>query len=200
MTLQVGRSLKLTPIESELVQQAKHGEMAAFQEIFEHFKSPVYNFVLRMIGQPEDAEDVVQNVFVKVYQKFHLLRDTGYFSTWLFSIAKNEAINHSKRQQRKRHDSIEKYDDRQQNRLSGQQNNNPETESVRGDMEHQVQIALEQVPETYRAAFVLGVLEGYSYKEVAKILGCSVNNVKSRVFRARALLTEKLKPYFNIKG
>jgi RNA polymerase sigma-70 factor (ECF subfamily) len=73
---------------------------------------------------------------------------------------------------------------------------NPEHETVDAELQEAVRQALNEVPEAYRAAFVLGVLEGYSYKEVGKILGCSVNNVKSRVFRARAVMSEKLRPYF----
>jgi RNA polymerase sigma-70 factor (ECF subfamily) len=127
------------------------------------------------------------------------LRDAQAFKGWLFSAAKNEAINYLRQHRRRRLDSLEKYnEDKMELPIESDdlRNSNPEHETVDAELQEAVQQALNEVPEVNRAAFVLGVLEGYSYQEVGKILGCSVNNVKSRVFRARAVMSQKLRPYF----
>lgn len=183
----------------ELIEQAKAGDTAAFRRLFERHKQPVFNFIARMIGHHHDAEDILQEVFVKVYWNLASLRDAQAFKGWLFSAARNEAINYLRKYRRRRLDSLEKYNaDKMElpNVSDDSRHANPEREAVDAELQEAVRQTLNEVPEAYRAAFVLGVLEGYSYKEVGKILGCSVNNVKSRVFRARAVMSEKLRPYF----
>jgi RNA polymerase sigma-70 factor (ECF subfamily) len=152
-----------------------------------------------MTGHRQDAEDILQEVFVKVYRNLSALRDVQAFNGWLFSTAKNESINHLRKHRRRQLDSLEQYHEGKMEPTTGSddpRHANPEDKMVDADLQEVVQRALNEVPEIYRAAFILGVLEGYSYKEVAKILGCSVNNVKSRVFRARAMMSQKLRPYF----
>lgn len=183
----------------ELIDQAKSGDPEAFRRLFEQYQQPVFNFIARMIGHHHDAEDILQEVFVKVYWNLAALRDAQSFQAWLFSAAKNEAINYLRKYRRRRHDSLEKYnEDKMQLPVvsDDSRQTNPEHETVDAELQEAVRQALKEVPEVNRAAFVLGVLEGYSYKEVGKILGCSVNNVKSRVFRARAVMCQKLQPYF----
>lgn len=183
----------------ELIEQAKSGDTAAFRRLFEQHKQPVFNFIARMIGHHHDAEDILQEVFVKVYWNLAALRDAQAFKGWLFSAARNEAINYLRKYRRRRLDSLEKYNEDKMELPAvsdDSRHTNPEHETVDAELREAVRQALNEVPEAHRAAFVLGVIEGYSYKEVGKILGCSVNNVKSRVFRARAVMSEKLRPYF----
>lgn len=149
-----------------------------------------------MLGNPQDAEDVLQEVFLKIYRKLPTLREDHAFSEWLFSAAKNEALNHLRKH--KQLDSLDRLaeDNMDQSVIHPQPHDNPELVTARTEMQVIVQRALAEIPEAQRAAFVLGVLDGYSYKEVATMLDCSVNNVKLRVFRARAAISEKLRPYF----
>ncbi|MFQ5640893.1 MAG: RNA polymerase sigma factor [bacterium] len=185
--------------EHELIIQAKQGESDAFKKLFEFYSQKVYNFVLRMLGNSHDAEDIVQEVFVKMYRKLPSLRDPDYFSTWLFSVAKNESINFLNRQRRKNMDSIHNESENLAHKLAAKddmQNPSPQGQSEYSDLEMHLQAALSEIPEINRSAFILGVIQGYSYNEVGKILGCSVSNVKSRVFRARMLLSKKLRPYY----
>ncbi len=190
--------LKQIKNELELIEKAKQGETDAFQQLFEAYKVPVYNFVLRMIGRVHDAEDILQEVFVKMHQKLPTLRESKYFTAWLFRVAKNETINYLNKHRRKAFDSIENYEqsfvDNVMMAETGEQNN-PGDETEQVELEQTLQKALNELPETIRASFILGVIEGYSYKEVATMLDCSINNVKTRVFRARTLLNKKLRPY-----
>ncbi|MCA9742607.1 MAG: sigma-70 family RNA polymerase sigma factor [Deferribacteres bacterium] len=188
-----------TENEAALVAQASDGDIDAFRELFERYQSPVFHFITKMVGQPEDAEDITQIVFVRVHRKLASLRDKQAFAKWLFTTARNESINHLRRKNAKQAASLEAM---QENKMPVEPKNadhhtyNPEQMAAHRDMDDIVQQALNDIPEINRSAFVLGVLEGYSYKEVGAMLGCSVNNVKLRVFRARALLSEKLRPYF----
>ena len=183
----------------ELIEQAKSGDAKAFRQLFEQHKQPVFSFIARMIGHHHDAEDILQEVFVKVYWNLSTLRDAQAFKGWLFSAARNESINYLRKYRRRRLDSLEKYNEDKMElpaMSDDSRHTNPEHEAVDAELQNAVRLALNEVPEVYREAFILGVLEGYSYKEVGKILGCSVTNVKSRVFRARAVMSEKLRPYF----
>jgi RNA polymerase sigma-70 factor (ECF subfamily) len=194
--------LRLKPAAPDhaLIEQARQRQPEAFRKLFEIYKTPVYNFVARMIGQPQDAEDVVQEVFVKIYNKLATLRETRYFTTWLFSIAKHEAFNFArKHRNRKRRVLADSEAMNEQEETAPLHDHQPEREIFDRELDDLLQEALNAVPEINRAAFILGVLEEYSYKEVAEMLGCSENNVKSRVFRARAVIGEKLGPYLKAR-
>lgn len=180
--------------EQELIARVKSGDIAAFRTLFEAYHVPVYGFVLRFLGSAHDAEDVTQEVFVKAYRRIKSLRDARYFSSWLFRIAKNQALNYMERQRNKQVDSLEADRERVEHSLNDEPAASPQDNVEMAELEGLLQSALNDLPETLRSAFVLGVIEGHSYKEVAEILKCSVGNVKARVFRARSLLTSKLKP------
>lgn len=197
------RETRLTHVEEEptLVEKASSGDTASFHKLFEHYQQPVFNFITRIVGRPDDAEDITQEVFVRIYRKLPSLREPKAFSTWLFTTARNESINHLRRKGRQQHSSLEAMQENVVNIKPLNKNpdkHNPERIATESEMHSIVQQALNAIPEINRSAFVLGVLEGYSYKEVAETLGCSVTNVKLRVFRARALLSQKLRPYFNV--
>lgn len=188
--------MRPTALDPTLFEQARAQQPAAFRRLFDLYKTPVFNFVVRMIGRREDAEDVVQEVFVKLYRKLDTLREPKYFTTWLFSIAKNEAINYARKHRRKGVDTLDAATPEGEDAVLA--------ETLAPEMEHEIiarereallEAALGEVPEINRAAFILGVLEEYSYKEVAEMLGCTENNVKSRVFRARVVISAKLKAY-----
>lgn len=185
------------PNEHELIGLVRQGDKSAFKELFEAYQLPVYNFLLRMLGAAHDAEDVTQEVFVKVYRKVASLNDVTHFSSWLFRIAKNEALNFAQRRRPRNTDSFQDDPDRLDRQLASE---NPEAQpsphkQVESDeLQTLLQTALDELPETMRITFVLGVLEGYSYREVAEVMRCSVGNVKARVFRARSLLSQQLRP------
>ncbi len=153
-----------------------------------------------MLGNDEEAADVTQEVFFKVYKKIQTLRDPGYFSTWLFSIAKNEAISLARQKKHKNHTSIDQSDDDDvQRQIQDYSILDPDKKLLNEEFERIFQNILSELPDIYRIAFILGVLEGYSYEEVAKIMNCSVGNVKSRVFRARSRIAQKLNKIYSPK-
>ena len=191
----------MKPTEADLrhITQAQGGDVESFRILFDKYHRPVFNFIARMTGNSHDAEDIVQNVFIKIHAKLGSLQEPQAFTSWLFSTARNESINYIRKEKRHRYDSVEETTDsavESTMRQEKQRQLNPAQLLEDKDLSATVQDALNDIPDIHREAFLLGVLEGHSYKEVAEILDCSVNNVKARVFRARALLTKKLRPYF----
>jgi len=186
--------LKLAKNEGHIIKQAIEGDEQSFRTLFEAYQQPIYNFIFRMLGSQDEAADATQEVFFKVYKRLSTLRNPEYFSTWLFSIAKNEAITSTRRRKSKNHSSLDDIDERMlQPLVEPDHSFEPDEQVLNKEFETIFQKALLEIPEIYRVAFVLGVLENQPYEEVAKMLGCSVGNIKSRVFRARAHLAKKLK-------
>ena len=191
--------MKLVENEEKLIEQAVEGDEIAFQTLFGAYQNAIYNFIFRMLGNEDESADATQEVFFKVYKKLSSLRNPNFFSTWLFSIAKNEAITMTRRRKTKDHASLSDVDERMLPRpASPDQMINPDVQVQNKEFEMIFQTALNEIPEIYRVAFVLGVIEEMPYEKVAKIIGCTVGNVKSRVFRARAHLANILKKEYAI--
>ena len=188
--------MELVNNQHVLIEQAKRGNETAFRSLFDAYQYPVYHFIYRMLGDVEEAKDISQDVFFKVHKKLGSLRDPRFFSTWLFSIAKNEAITASRRKRKRQSSSIDEFTDGQEaGTFADLLIENPELTYIENEFEEIIQKILNEIPEIYRSAFILGVLQKYPYEEVAKILGCSIGNIKSRVFRARIQILQKLKKY-----
>lgn len=186
--------MKLAKNEGQIIKKAIEGDEQSFRILFEAYQQPIYNFIFRMLGSQEEAADATQEVFFKVYKRLSTLRNPDFFSTWLFSIAKNEAITTTRRRKSKNHSSLSDVDERMlQPLIEPDHSFEPDEQVLNKEFETIFQKALLEIPEIYRVAFVLGVLENQPYEQVAKVLGCSVGNIKSRVFRARAHLAKKLK-------
>ncbi|MBN1996443.1 RNA polymerase sigma factor [candidate division KSB1 bacterium] len=175
--------------QDQIVVLAASGDEKAFKKLFEAFQQPVFNYIYRMLGCVQDAADATQNVFLKVYKKLQSLRNPALFSTWLFSIARNEAVSLMRKNKRKL-DYLQNENNTCLDIIDNQKD--PAQNVMNKEFESIFQQVLTEIPEIYRSAFILGVLEEQSYEEVAKTLGCSVGNIKSRVFRARAFINKKL--------
>ncbi len=171
--------------DSELVRQIQSGEAAAFDELMWRYKRPVVNFIFRMLGNAQDADDVAQDVFVRVYQNLDTYRPETKFSTWLFALARNAAIDRIRWRSRHRTESIESA---------------PEIVSPSGtaeavdarEMGDQIAAAIAKLPEEQKTAIVLSEYHGLSYAEIAGVMRCSEKSVESRLYRARQTLRTAL--------
>ncbi len=183
--------------EQEIIERSRQGDLAAFYQLYQAYRKPLFVFILRMTGNQQDAEDVLQEVFVKAYRQLKSFEKRSAFSTWLFSIAKNETVSFLRRHARRNGNCVA---------LDGNSGwekdtrvplaSDPEADVLHRETERVLQQALSALPEIYRTAFVLGVIEELPYEEISEILGCSVSNVKSRVFRARAKLARWLAKHY----
>ena len=170
------------PGENELVRECLGGDEHAFEVLLRRFQGPVFNAVLRMVRDRDEAADLTQNAFLKAYEQLSTFDPRHKFFSWLYRIAVNEALNHIKRRRR-----LEPLDGDW-----ASANRNPEAELVGSDLSVHVQDALMTLSTEYRTVLVLRHFEGCSYDEIASIVGVQEKTVKSRLFSARTQLKERL--------
>lgn len=173
-------------ISNELVMKASRGDMAAFEEIYKATSAFVYNVALRITNNRDNADEVTQDVFVKVYDN---LRNFGFrssFKTWVYRITANAAINYSKSKARYAHNKVE-YDPVVHD---VQVPDDVRLELDRADSEKRINSILELLDPDQRACIVLREIEELDYRSIADILRININTVRSRLKRARKKLLE----------
>ncbi len=170
------------PDDNELVRGCIDGDERAFEILLLRYQAPVFNAVLRMVRQREEAADLTQTAFVKAYEQLRHFDPAHKFFSWLYRIAINEAINHLKRRG--------KLEPLEGDWTSA--GRSPEEALVGADLSRHVQEALMRVSSDHRAVLVLRHFEGCSYDEIAQILGVPEKTVKSRLFSARQQLKDLL--------
>lgn len=181
--------------DEELISLFQHGNEAAFTQLVSRFKNPLMNFVFRYTGDRDDAEEIVQETFVKLFRNRHAYRPIAKFSTWLYTVAGNLARTALRRKKRGTVLSIfrRRSDD------TGGDYEIPDTrysserdaeESFRTEM---IQKALLSLEEIHREIVILSDIQELSYEEITQITGLKMGTVKSRLNRARAELRVLLK-------
>jgi len=193
----------MAPLEdpdSVLMLRVKRGDMGAFEELVDKYKQPVVNLMFRMVHDLDEAEDLAQNVFVRVYRSASRYEVSAKFSTWLFTIARRLCLNEIRRRGRHPAESldtsgVEIEGERQVRQYEDVKAFSPPEAFLQGELEEKIQQALAALPEKQRLAIAMCRQEELSYEEIAEALGCSVSATKSLIHRAREALKEKLKPY-----
>ncbi len=177
----------------DLVARVKAGDDAAFDGLMERYKRPVLSFVYRMIGDADEAQDVAQDVFVRVYQALHKPRfrqRDARFSSWLFQVARHAAIDVLRKRRRR---PLEWLSPRHE---QGATLSDPEPDAAgrlaATELGRQIAAAAAELPEKQRAIFILADYEGLSYAEIAAVMRCSVKSVETRLYRARQSLRLRL--------
>lgn len=168
-----------------LVARSQAGDMDAFAELIRRYQGPVAQFCLRMVGSMQDAEELAQDTFVRVYRHLNRLTPQAKFSTLLFGIARNLALNFlrdSKRRGRDVTDSIEGRMD------IGSDVTRPDRKACVGEIESAIGCALMSLSNEHREILVLRELNGLDYDAIADVLGCPKGTVRSRLARAREQL------------
>ena len=168
-----------------LIQEVLSGNDDAFAELLARYKNLVYSVIMRMVNDPEEANDLAQEVFIKVYQNLDKYQPTYKFSTWLIRIATNHVIDY----RRKRKQELVNLDDVEMEAASSE---TPEAVVLQKEGRRSVAEALKSLPEMYRIPIVLYHQQGLSYQEIADILGEPLSKVKNRIFRGRRMLKEYL--------
>lgn len=183
-----------------LVERARTGDLQAFERLVAHYQDRVYNYVLRMIYDPVEAQDIAQETFVRAWQGLARFRGASSFQTWLYRIASNLAIDAARSRKRRGlvtvsldepvtgADSSELEHD-----LPDEGTHGPAETLEQQELRREVWQAVGELSDKLRPVVVLADLQGLSYGEIAKILGCPVGTVKSRLFNARSQLREKLR-------
>lgn len=170
--------------------QSRSTRRVAMGILYERFRERVYNVALRVVGNADEASDVLQDVFLLLFRKIHRFREQAFFASWVYRITVNVSLDHLRRRRRAPLPTSEEAlldAPRDTGELSG-----PERRLAGRDLERHVRSALHRLSPRLRIVIVLRYLEGLAYGDIAEILECSVGTVKSRLNRAHAAMRREL--------
>jgi RNA polymerase sigma-70 factor, ECF subfamily len=189
------------PVSDELalVRAAKNGDIGAFEELVKRYDRNVFRIAQHITQNREDAEDVVQDAFLKAYGNLNQFQEQSKFYTWLVRIAVNEALMKLRRRRPERMVSLDedvKTDEDSIPREVADWSPNPEQQYNQAELKQILSKTINGLPPSFRTVFVLRDVEGLSTEETAEALNLSIPAVKSRLLRARLQLRERLTKYF----
>ncbi len=183
----------MAEVDSALVTEAKSGNVKAFEELIKSHQKRVYNIALKMTGNPDDAYDMAQEVFIRAYKSIANFRGDASFSTWIYRITKNVCFDELRKRKRRKTVSLDEeveMEDGSVKRQIKDESADPEEIHERKVLKEKVRDALKELCQEHRFVLVLRDLQGYSYEEISQITECPVGTVKSRISRARAALKD----------
>lgn len=182
----------------ELVRLAQEGDTSAFDELVRRHYARIYALAYHLVGNREDAEDVAQAAFIRAYRGLERFRGAAAFSSWMYRITINNALNHLKQRRRRQALSLEETG-------SGEiragpvpplvHRDTPAREAQLAELHQKLNEALQSLSEKHRTVVVLHDIEGLPHDEIARIMGCSEGTVRSRLFYAHQLLQGLLSEY-----
>jgi RNA polymerase sigma-70 factor (ECF subfamily) len=189
------------PVSDELtlVRAAKAGDMRAFEELVKRYDRNVFRIAQHITQNREDAEDVVQDAFLKAYGNLEQFQEQSKFYTWLVRIAVNEALMKLRRRRPERTVSLDQEVQTEEDSMPREVADwspNPEQQYNQAELRDILGKTIQGLPSGFRTVFVLRDVEGLSTEETAEALGLSIPAVKSRLLRARLQLRERLSKYF----
>lgn len=177
----------------ELVQRFKKGEKEIFEKLVRRYQHKVYNTTYRMLGNREDAGDLAQETFIRVYQNLDRFKEKANFSTWLFRITTNLCRDQLRKRKREpATSSLTNSGDGEQEILIPDNQYSPEKVSIEQERKREIQNQLGKLPLEQREILILRDIQDFSYHQIAEILKISPGTVKSRLSRARRSLRDKL--------
>ena len=184
-------------VDQQLVERAQRGDKQAFGLLVEKYQRKLARLISRLVRDPGEVEDVTQEAFVKAYRALPSFRGDSAFYTWLYRIGINTAKNYLVAMGRRAPTSTEVEAEEAEGYDGGEllrEISTPESLLLTKEIAGTVNQAIEALPEELRSAIQLRELEGMSYEEIAKLMDCPVGTVRSRIFRAREAIAERLKP------
>lgn len=170
-------------LDDILIEEAKE-DPSAFAELVSRYQDRLYNFLYRMTGSREDAQDLAQETFLRIYKALARFRQGSPFSPWMYKIAVNLAINH--RKSRRPTEGLE------EDFASTNRDGSPEEYAERREAQQRIHSAIQELPAAYRAVVILRHMDELSYDEIAQALDIPLGTAKVRLHRARLMLQEKL--------
>lgn len=183
--------------EKEIIERCKRGDLGAFNELIKKYEKQVYNFAYRLTGNYDDANDVAQDAFLRVFNAIQSFRGDSSFSTWLFRITTNVFLDERKKRRAHPQTSLDEQLDLEESSVVRQIEDPGPTPDLLVEGKERGQILHEAVgalPEYQRTMVVLYHSEQKSYEEIAEVMQLPIGTVKSRLNRARLALKEKLSP------
>lgn len=200
-TLQTGKAVKIKsgnsePLDQDLVARVQQGDKSAYDLLVIKYQHKIIQLVNRYVKDPAEAQDVAQEAFIKAYRAIGKFRGDSAFYTWLYRIAINTAKNYLVARSRRSSDyEIDIQDAEQvQNAPELKGMDTPEQNLINEEIIQTIKSAIDKLPEEMRMAITLREFEGMSYEEIAEAMACPVGTVRSRIFRAREAIDNKLNP------
>jgi RNA polymerase sigma-70 factor, ECF subfamily len=183
-------------LDEDLVLRVQRGDRAAFDLLVIKYQHKIIQLVNRYIKDPSEAQDVAQEAFIKAYRALGNFRGDSAFYTWLYRIAINTAKNYLVSRSRRSSDHQVDVQDAEaiENAPQLQGMETPERLLLNQEIINTIKTAIEKLPEEMRTAIMLREFEGMSYEEIAEAMDCPVGTVRSRIFRAREAIDNKLNP------
>ena len=182
--------------DKEIIERVKNGDKKAYDLLVLKYQQRVINLISRFVKNYADALDVSQETFIKAYKALPNFRGESAFYTWLYRIAVNTAKNHLTVQSRKITKSD--YDVTEIEQIEGNmtltEQTTPENLLIKDELQETILNTIENLPEDLKSAIMLREIEGLSYEEIAAVMECPVGTVRSRIFRARETIDNKIKP------
>ena len=184
-------------VDQQLVVRAQHGDQQAFGLLVSKYQRKLARLLSRLIRDPAEVEDVAQETFIKAYRALGNFRGDSAFYTWLYrsgiNTAKNYLVSQGRRAPTRTDFDSEEAETFEDGDLL-RDINTPERMLLSKQIGETVNSAMEDLPEDLRTAIMLREIEGMSYEDIAKMMDCPIGTVRSRIFRAREAVAEKLRP------
>jgi RNA polymerase sigma-70 factor, ECF subfamily len=184
-------------IDQQLVERAQRGEKHAFELLVSKYQRKLARLLSRFIRDPTEVEDVTQEAFIKAYRALPSFRGDSAFYTWLYRIGINTAKNYLVAMGRRAPTTTDIDSEEAEGFEDGEHLrdlNTPENQMMSRQVAETVNQTLEELPEELRTAITLREIEGLSYEDIANIMNCPIGTVRSRIFRAREAIAERLRP------
>lgn len=181
--------------EEILIRKASKGDSSAFETLVVTYEKGVYNLAFRLVGDREDAMDITQDVFLKAFQALPRFRGDSRFSTWIYRVCVNASLDHLRKKQKQPSRSLDEplaLKESSVTREVADENENVEDSVEVKFLSSDVMATLKELDPAHRAIILLSDVQGYSYQEIADILGLSMGTVKSRLHRARNMVRKLL--------
>jgi len=185
-------------IDQQLVERVQRGDKHSFDLLVIKYQRRLARLLSQFIRDQTEVEDIAQETFIKAYRALPSFRGDSAFYTWLYRIGINTAKNFLVSQGRKVPTTVNGFDNEDAENFEGadalREMNTPESELMGKQVAQTVNQSLDSLPEELRTAIILREIEGLGYEEIANIMGCPIGTVRSRIFRAREAVAEKLRP------
>lgn len=179
-------------VDVALMLETAKGNERAFRQLIERHQNAVIGTVARMLNDAHEAEDIAQQVFIRLWNSAPKWRHDAKFTTYLYTIMRNLVFNESRRRSRKKEISLEEQQENHPAAMRADEGLSPDEGMEKRELHRSIDAAIAALPEQQRLAVVLRTFEGLDYEDIAKALDTSVSSVKSLLFRARGVLREAL--------
>lgn len=177
--------------DRELVEFAVAGREGSFEELVKRYQRPIAAYVYRMVGDYESALDLTQEIFIKVYNSLRRYRSEFKFSTWIYKIAHNSAVDHLRRSSTREQSLVSGTDGDQFELPLESDRLTPEEESERKERRIEIEAVVKTLPTNYRELVILRHSQDLTYEEIVEVTGLPLGTVKNRLFRAREMMRQQ---------